>query len=87
MKTIPIPDEVAEVLEARWGDDLPRQVLESVALEAYRQDLIGEGQLQRWLGFPTRMEAHAFLKEHSVPLNYTLEDLEQGRQTFDRLGL
>ncbi len=87
MKSIPIPDDVAEVLEARWGDDLPRQVLESVALEAYRQDLIGERQLQRWLGFPTIMEAHGFLKEHGVPLNITLEDMERDRQTLDRLGL
>lgn len=84
---IDIPDEVAETLEARWGDDLPRQVLESIALEAYRQDLIGERQLQRWLGFPTIMQAHGFLKDHGVPLNITLEDLEEGRRTFDRLGL
>ncbi len=82
-----IPDDVAAVLEAKWGDDLSRQVLESVALEAYRQDLIGEGQLQRWLGFATRMDAHGFLKDHGVPLNITLEDMEEGRRTFERLGL
>jgi hypothetical protein len=33
------------------------------------------------------MEAHAFLKEHGVPLNYTLQDLEQDRQTYQCLGL
>jgi len=52
-------------------------VLESLALEAYRERLIGEARLQRWLGLATRLEAHAFLKEHGVPLNYTLEDLER----------
>ena len=89
MKTvaIPIPDDVAEALEARWGDELPRQTLEALALEAYRQDLIGERQLQRWLGFSTIMQTHGFLKDHGVPLNMTLEDLEEGRRTFDRLGL
>ena len=40
---IEIPDDVAESLENYWGDDLARQVLESVLLEAYRQRLIGEG--------------------------------------------
>jgi len=33
------------------------------------------------------MEVHAFLKEHGVPINYTLADLEQDRQTLQRLGL
>ncbi len=84
---IEIPDDVAESLENYWGDDLARQVLESVLLEAYRQRLIGEGQIQRWLGLGTRPEAHRFLKEHGVPNNYTLEDLERDRQTLDRLGL
>lgn len=84
---IDIPEEVATVLETGWGDALARQVLESVALEAYRQDLIGEGQLQRWLGFATRMEAHSFLKAHGVPLNITLEDMEEDRRTLQRLGL
>ena len=84
---IDIPDEVGEALEARWGDDMARQVLESVALEAYRQDVIGERQLQRWLGFPTIMEAHGFLKDHGVPLNITPQEMEEDRQTLDRLGL
>jgi len=86
MKTVHIPDEVAAVLEAGWGDDLDRRVLESIALEAYRQDLIGERQLQRWLGFATIMEAHGFLKDHGVPLNITLEEMEEDRQTLQRLG-
>jgi hypothetical protein len=87
MRTVEIPEEVDATLHEHWGDDFPRRVLESLALEAYRERLIGEGQLQRWLGFATRMEAHAFLKEHGFPLNYTLQDLEQDRQTYQRLGL
>jgi hypothetical protein len=27
------------------------------------------------------------LKEHGVPFNYSLEDLEQDRQAHDRLGI
>lgn len=84
---IAIPDEIVSYLQEHWGDEFDRRVLESVALEAYRERVIGEGQLQRWLGFATRMQAHAFLKEHGIPLNYTLEDLERDRQTLQRLGL
>ena len=75
MRTVEIPDEVDATLHEHWAKSRPHR--------AQR----GEGQLQRWLGFATRMEAHAFLKEHGVPLNYTLQDLEQDRQTYQRLGL
>ena len=83
---VTIPDDIASYLREHWGEDFPRRVLESLALEAYRERLIGEARLQRWLGFATRLEAHAFLKEHGVPLNYTLEDLERDRQTYQKLG-
>ena len=85
--TISIPDDMAHHLQDQWGDDLSRRALESLALEAYRERLIGESRLQRWLGLSTRMEAHRFLKEHGVPLHYTLEDLERDRQTHRQLGL
>jgi len=83
--TIQVPEDIA----ARWQaqGDVPRGVLESVALEAYRKRIIGESRLQQWLGFETRFDVHRFLKEHGVPLNYTLEDLEHDRQTHDRLGI
>jgi len=82
---IQVPEDIA----ARWQahGDIPRDVLEGAALEAYRKRIIGESRLQQWLGFETRFEVHAFLKEHGVPCNYTLEDLERDRQTHDRLGV
>ena len=83
---VTIPDDIGSYLHEHWGEVFPRRVLESLALEAYRERLIGEARLQRWLGLATRPEAHAFLKEHGVPLNYTLEDLERDRQTYQRLG-
>jgi hypothetical protein len=85
--TFPIPDDMARHLQEKWGDELSLRALESLALEAYRARLIGESRLQSWLGLPTRMEAHRFLKEHGVPLHYTLEDLERDRQTHRRLRL
>ena len=48
---VTIPDDIASYLHEHWGEYLPRRVLESLALEAYREPLIGEARLQRWLGF------------------------------------
>ena len=78
--TIQVPEDIA----ARWQacGDIPRDVLEGAAIEAYRKRIIGESRLQQWLGFETRFEVQAFLKEHGVPFKYSLEDLEH-----DRLGL
>jgi hypothetical protein len=83
--TIQVPDDIA----SRWQTqgDIPRDILEGVALAAYRKRIIGESRLQQWLGFETRFEVHAFLKERGVPFHYTLEDLERDRQTHDRLGV
>jgi len=38
------------------------------------------------LGFHTRMEVDAFLKDHGVELEYSLEDLEHDRETHRHLG-
>ena len=46
--TISIPDDMAHHLQEKWGDDLARRALESLALEAYRERLIGASRLQRW---------------------------------------
>jgi hypothetical protein len=84
--TIQVPEEIAYHLQEKWGRDIPRHVLESMAAECFRQRILGESQLRRLLGFETRFEVHAFLKRHEVPL-YTLEDLEHDRQVLDWLGL
>jgi len=83
--TIHVPTDLATRWQAQG--DIPRAVLEDAALEAYRQRIIGESRLRQWLGFETRFEVHALLKEHGVPFNYSLEDLEQDRQAHDRLGI
>jgi hypothetical protein len=83
---IRLPDDIAQQLYEKWGDDIPRRVLESIALECYRSRILGESQLRRLLGFETRFEVHAFLKAHEVPL-YTLDDLEHDRHTLRQLGV
>jgi len=83
---IHLPDDIAQQLQEKWGDDIPRRVLESIALDGYRVRILGESQLRRLLGFETRFAVHAFLKEHEVPL-YTLDDLQHDRETLRQLGI
>src|SRR5215467_7966324 len=78
-----LPEDIAQALESEWKD-LPRAALESLALEAYRSHALTAAQLQRLLGFETRMQADAFLKEHEV-YDFTAEDFEQGRETLRHL--
>ena len=83
---IQVPDDIVQHVREKWGNDIPRHVLEGFALECLRARVLGESQLRRLLGFETRFDLHAFLKAHEVPF-YTLDDLEHDRQTLDRLGL
>ncbi len=75
-----LPEEIVRQLEFKWND-LPRAALESLVADAYRCDLVSAEQLRRVLGFDTRFEVEAFLKQHGV-YDYTLEDLEQDRETL-----
>ena len=82
--TIELPVELSEWLTAS-GQDLSRAALEVIALEAYRENKLSTGQLRRLLGYRTRLQVHALLKEHGIYLNYDLADLEHDRQAGDSL--
>ena len=77
-----LPEDIAAHLEAQ-GENLPRAALEAFALEEYRDQKLTSGQLRRLLGYDTRTQVHAFLKEHGVYLHYTQDDLEHDRQAGD----
>ena len=81
---IHLPDDIVRVLP--W-QDIPRHMLENIALEGYQTGHLSEEQVRRLLGYSTRLEVHGFLKEHNVPLRYTLEDLDKDREAHRRLGL
>ena len=55
--------------------DVSRQVLEAYAIESYRQEKMSFGQVAELLGLSID-GANSFLKEHKIPLNYDLEDLD-----------
>lgn len=82
--TLKIPDELA-LKVASEGRDPARVALEALALEGYRAELLSESAVRQMLGFDSRMEVHAFLKEHGVYLHYDVADLEQDRVTAEKL--
>ena len=81
--TINIPDELAYQV-ASGGKDPARVALEALAAEGYRSELLSESALRRMLGFQSRMEVHAFLKEHGVYLHYDVSDLKHDEETARR---
>jgi len=82
--TINIPDAYATELVSA-GKDPARVALEALMVEGYRTRQLSEGQIRRTLGYATRMQVHALLKEHDVALDYAIEDLEQDRETMRSL--
>jgi Uncharacterised protein family (UPF0175) len=66
---------------------VPRHVLESLALAWCQSGELSEEQARQLLGYEAGLEVHAFLKDHDVPLRYTLEDLEKDREAHRELGL
>jgi predicted HTH domain antitoxin len=82
--SVELPDDVAEILRAAWRD-LPRGVLEAVALEGYRGGALGRDEVARLLGL-SLWDTEAFLKERQAYLAYNEEDLEQDRCDLDRIA-
>jgi hypothetical protein len=81
---IQLPEDIAGVLQDKWGD-LSRHTIETLALEGYRARVLSAAQVRRMLGFQTRMEVDAFLKQHGVYLDYTEADLDQDLETLRQL--
>ena len=84
--TIQLPDDISAALEEQW-DDVPRRSLEAIAVEAYRTGALTDSQVRRLLGFESRFQVHALLKEHHVPLQYTAADLEDDLRPQRELGI
>jgi hypothetical protein len=81
---IELPEDVARVLREKWGD-LTQHTIETLALEGYRTRTLSAAQVRRMLGFQTRMEVDAFLKQHGVYRDYTEADLDRDIETLRQL--
>ena len=82
--TVEIPDELASQIAA-GGKDPARAALEALALEGFRNETLSEAEVGKMLGFPTRFEVHAFLKEHGAWMHYSLEDADRDLATSRRV--
>jgi Uncharacterised protein family (UPF0175) len=80
-----VPDDIGERLQLRL-EDLPRQALESLAADFYRARLLTAAEVQRMLGFRTRWQTDAFLKEKEAYLRYSAADLDQDIESFRKLS-
>jgi predicted HTH domain antitoxin len=84
--TVQLPDNIARQLSRAPGD-IPRRILEAVAVEGYRSEQLSRGQVSELLGL-NFWETEAFLKKHGAYLHYSKEDLEQDARANEKvLGL
>jgi hypothetical protein len=82
--TIHVPDTLLQRLQERWGEGLPRHVVESWVLEDFHTGILTTEEVRQLLGYETRFEVPGFLKAHGTSF-YTMKDLEQDFATLDEL--
>jgi len=82
--TIEIPDTLAAQLTAA-GKDPSREALEALAADGYRNGRLFEEDIRIMLGYSTRMQVHALLKEHGVDLNFSVDDFQRDVETLNRM--
>lgn len=81
---IELPEDIANRL-GRQGE-LSRLALEALAAEAYRSGKLTHAEVQRMLGFASRSETDAFLKQAGAHLDYTEVDLESDLETSRQIS-
>ena len=84
--TIQLPEDISAALAGQW-DDVPRRSLEAIAVEGYRTGALTEAQVRRLLELETRVQVHALLKEHQVPLRYAEADVDNDLAAHRELGI
>lgn len=81
---IDLPDDIVQQLRARCAD-VPRHVLESLALESYRSGMLTESQVGRLLGFTTRLETNSFLRQHEAWVDYEESEIDREIENQENL--
>ncbi len=80
--TVELPDDIARHLGA--AGEMPRQMLEAFAAEAYRAQRLSRHQLSRLLGLDY-WRTEEFLDQHEARRPFTLADLQIDRQSLASL--
>ena len=81
---IDLPPEIARSL-AGPHDDLSRVALEALAAHGYRSGKLTHAEVQRMLGFSSRWDTDAFLKQAGAYLDYSEADLEHDLSVSRRI--
>jgi len=81
---IELPEDIASRLGRQ--DELSRLALKALAAEGYRGGKLTHAEVQRMLGFASRWETDAFLKQAGAYLDYTEADLERDVETSRQLS-
>jgi len=71
---IELPEDIASRLAGQG--ELSNVTLRALAAQAYRDGQLTHAEVQRVLGFKSRWETDAFLKQAGAYLDYTETDLE-----------
>ena len=79
--TIQLPPEIEESLR-REIPDLDQATREWFTLSNYQAGKFSAGDVAHILGLTTRQAAYVWLKDHSIPVNYTSTDLSDDRDSF-----
>ena len=82
--TIELPDDIAQRL-TQTVHNLPQRALESLVIEAYRDELLTHAEVGRILNLPSRWAIDAFLKQAGADLHYDPTDLQADLETLHRL--
>ena len=80
---IELPKEIANSLGP--DEDLSRIALEALAAQGYRDGKLTHSEVQQLLGFNSRWETDAFLKQAGAHLDYTDVDLERDLRTSQQI--
>jgi predicted HTH domain antitoxin len=80
--TLDLPNELVQHFNR---DRLPRQILENLVVQAYKDEYITSAEVGRLLNLTSRWSVESFLKEHKADLHYDEADLERDRATLHQL--
>ena len=80
--TVELPDDIARHLG--MASEMPRQMLEAFAAEAYRTQRLSRHQLRQLLALDY-WQTEAFLTRHQANRAFTLHDLQIDRQSLASL--
>ena len=79
-----LPPGIEKHLESEWNGQIPRKILEAIAVEGYRQEVLSHAQVAQLLDL-NRWETDAFLKERGAYLHYDSDDYRNDQSQLDGL--